>query len=211
MTSGRNIFVLGAGIGLGGSLIAVVGIGLLAMFVMRHAGDFIAGSSEADELVGNPAPDFQLDSLDDGPIALAQHRDKNVVILDFWATWCGPCRQGLPIIARVATDYRDRGVVFYAVDQREAANDVRDFLTDQRLEISALLDRDGAVGNLYHVNGIPQTVIIGRDGKVREVHVGFSGDLEHRLRRELDGLLDQPEAASGQEKDSPREVGADGS
>lgn len=196
MVPKRHSFLFGAGLGASAGLVVVLAIVLLIANLPKLDWPEGGESDETHALVGKPAPEFQLDSLDGAPVRLEQHRDKDVVILDFWATWCGPCRAGLPIIARVAAKYRERGVVAYAIDQQETAEDVRKFLEDERLEIQVLLDRAGQVGELYHVEGIPQTVLIGRDGKVADVHVGFSSDLETRLSGELDALLNAKDDAT---------------
>jgi thiol-disulfide isomerase/thioredoxin len=140
-------------------------------------------------LLGKAAPDFQLEKLGGGKAGVAEHREKDVVILDFWATWCGPCRAALPTIIKVAAKYRDRGVVFYAVDIGETPEDVDKFLTEEKLELPVIFDREGDVSNLYLVKGIPQTVLIGKNGTVQVVHVGLSNDLEKRLSHELEELL----------------------
>jgi thiol-disulfide isomerase/thioredoxin len=140
-------------------------------------------------LLGKAAPDFQLDKLGGGTGGLEAHRDKEVVILDFWATWCPPCIEGLPIVAKVAAKYRDQGVVLYAVNEGESAKEVEPFLAEQKLDLPVVFDSEGSVGDLYRVSGIPQTVVIGKDGKVQVVHVGFREDLEERLSGELEDVL----------------------
>lgn len=140
-------------------------------------------------LVGHKAPLFSSTLLDGSPFDLAQYLGTNVVILDFWATWCGPCRRSLPTVSQVAAEYKDRGVEFFAVDCGETPDEVRQFLEATTLNLAVVMDRDGAIGNLYNVEGIPQTVIIGKDGTVQVVHVGASGDLRAQLTRELDELV----------------------
>ncbi|MBU4330247.1 MAG: TlpA family protein disulfide reductase [Acidobacteria bacterium] len=72
--------------------------------------------SEPHPLLGTPAPLFKLPLLDEGEFDLSQQKDKNIVILDFWATWCGPCKSAMPIIIEVAEEYKDRGVVLITVN-----------------------------------------------------------------------------------------------
>jgi peroxiredoxin len=149
-----------------------------------------ADAAEAPHpLVGKPAPEFELEKRGGGKVELAQYRDKDVVILDFWATWCPPCVKALPTIGKVAEKYRDKGVVFYAVDLEETPDEVEQFLKDEKLDIPVLFDSDQAVAKLYGVSGIPQTVLIGKDGTVQVVHVGLKPDLENLLSGELDDLL----------------------
>jgi peroxiredoxin len=146
-------------------------------------------------LVGHKAPLFTAAMLDERPFDLAQHVGQNVVILDFWSTWCGPCTRSLPTLCDVAAQYRDRGVEFFAVDIGETPDDVRRFLESSSLDLTVVMDPDGAISDLYQVEPIPHTVIIGIDGKVRFVHVGASQNLRAELIRELDKLVaGQPSA-----------------
>ena len=122
-------------------------------------------------------------------LALADHLGEDIVILDFWATWCGPCIQAMPALIEVADDYRDRNVVFYAINQREPASAVENFIKDREWDLLVPMDPQGSVAGQYKVRGIPQTVVIGKDGTVQSVHVGFSPDLREKLSGELDALL----------------------
>jgi len=159
--------------------------------VEEFAPEVGADTSAAMTLRGQPAPDFAIELLDGGKLELAAHKDKDVVILDFWATWCGPCTQALPIISGVAAEYKDKGVVFYAVNQQEDDADVKKFLETEKLTFPVAMDRESKVAALYKVEGIPQTVIIGKDGKIVSVHVGFDPELKAVLKKELDALLSE--------------------
>ena len=138
---------------------------------------------------GTPAPAFTLDLLDGGEFDLAQQKEKNIVILDFWATWCGPCANAMPVLAQVAREYRSRGVRLYSVNLQENPQVIRLFLKRHRLNLDVALDRDGEVGKLYGADSIPETVVIGKDGRVQAVHVGFLPTLKSELTKELDTLL----------------------
>jgi peroxiredoxin len=146
-----------------------------------------AGGPEA--LKGKPAPDFALDLLAGGKMQLAAHKDKQVVILDFWATWCGPCVRALPEVAAAAAAFKDKGVVLYAVNQQEEPADVKKFIEAKKLEIAVAMDAKGDAAKLYKVRGIPQTVIIGKDGNIAEVHVGYGPGMKERLIKELELLV----------------------
>jgi thiol-disulfide isomerase/thioredoxin len=148
------------------------------------------GIGEKDHaLLGKPAPALNLDLLGGGRLDLAAHKGKEVVVLDFWATWCGPCVKGLPILTEVTAAYKDRGVVFYAVNEQEEKATIEAFLKKQKLALTVALDQDGRAGEAYGVEGIPQTVLIGKDGTVEAVHVGLLPNLKSKLRQELDVLL----------------------
>lgn len=140
-------------------------------------------------LLGKVAPPVNLENLEGKPVDLARHLGKEIVILDFWATWCGPCIAAMPEVNAAAEKFADRGVARYFVNLQEDAETIRAFLKEQKLEVPVALDVEGAVAAEYGVTGIPQTVIVGKDGKVQVVHVGFSDNLQKELTAELDALL----------------------
>lgn len=152
--------------------------------------DGLGGQPEGPHpLLGLQAPDFKAERLDGDPVSLDDHRGKEIVVLDFWATWCGPCVDSLPKIAAAAAEYADKGVVFYAVNEQESADEIRQFLADQELDLPVLLDTDGKIGEQYQASGIPQTVLVGKDGIVQVVHVGASSNIGKTIKRQLDDLL----------------------
>ncbi len=140
-------------------------------------------------MVGFKGPPVQLVGLDGTRFDSTQASGK-VVVLDFWATWCPPCREGLPVMARIGSDYAEKGVVFRAVNVKEEGSVVRQFLEEAKLDLPVVLDETGKTSADYRVDGIPQTVIIGGDGLVQAVHVGFDGETEAKLRQQLDALLE---------------------
>jgi thiol-disulfide isomerase/thioredoxin len=141
-------------------------------------------------LLNKPAPDFSIDQLGGGKVELVKHRDKDIVILDFWATWCAPCIKGLPIVNEVAKKYADRGVVFYAINQEEEAATIEPFLKKRNLsDLKVGLDLDGAVVKAYDLPGLPHTFIIDKTGTVRVIHVGISDDMKGQLEKEIESIL----------------------
>jgi peroxiredoxin len=140
-------------------------------------------------LLGQPAPAFTTTDLEDQPIDLAKQLGKNVVMLDFWATWCGPCVQAMPQVEEVAKKFKEKGLVFYAVNCGEDAETIKAFLEQAKLDPTVALDAKDEIGPLYKVEGIPQTVLIGKDGTVQVVHVGFGPDLGKLLSKEVEDLL----------------------
>ena len=165
-----------------------------------------AGGREAGPhpLLAKAAPAIKLDLLGGGTLDLAALKDKNVVILDFWATWCDPCRKAMPIIDKVAREYKDKGVLLYAVNIQETREDIQRFVDDSGLHLAIALDKEGSVARAYQANSIPQTVIVGKDGTVQVVHVGLSPNLEDELKKELDALVAGKDlAAQGKAAKSP--------
>ena len=134
------------------------------------------------------AEPFTLDALDGSPVTLAALKDR-VVVMEFWATWCGPCRFSLPSLEAIAKRYRDRDVQVLLVNVSEKPEPVRAWL-EKRYEASVvLLDRDGSVSNRYGVSGIPRLFVIDEYGRLVWSHQGYGGGLERNLSMILDQLL----------------------
>ncbi len=151
-----------------------------------------AALGKESPLVGKPAPDVEGTLLDGSEFSLKQQYASNVVMLDFWATWCGPCIAELPILMKLADDYKAKGVVLYAVNQEEDAETVRKFIEENGWKLNVVLDPNGKHGTAYRVSGIPQLVFIDRGGIVRKVHTGYGDGVEQILRDELDEILAAP-------------------
>ncbi len=151
--------------------------------------------------------------LDGTEFSLASYREKNVVMIDFWATWCGPCVEEMPVLAEVADEYSDQGVVFCALNQDEDIETIQKFLDEKELDIMVGLDSAGAMGAAYGVQGIPTLVLIDKSGIVQSVHVGYRPDIKDVLQRELDTLLagktlfDEPPVAEADQTDKPADAG----
>ena len=112
------------------------------------------------------------------------------VLVDFWASWCRPCRTVLPILDKVNSRYTTSEFCLMSINQEEAKETIADFLTRYGLEnIPVALDLDGKISDAYQVKGIPQTVIINQQGHVEKIWVGFSPFLENDLIAEIDQLL----------------------
>jgi thiol-disulfide isomerase/thioredoxin len=158
---------------------------LAALIAERMGADPESGPSP---LLGVQAPALDLDLLGGDRASLAAHEGQ-VVILDFWATWCGPCVRALPIITSVADRYKEKGVVLYAVNVQETPEQISAFLKQHKLDLSVPMDVAGEAAQRYRVRGIPQTVLIGRDGTVQAVHVGLLPNLEEQLSGEIETLL----------------------
>jgi thiol-disulfide isomerase/thioredoxin len=141
-------------------------------------------------LLGKPAPSFVTVDPNGGTVDLKEHLGKNVIMLDYWATWCGPCILAMPEIAAIAQKYKDRGLVFYGVNEGEDPDTVKDFLARANLEIPVAMDFDGRIHAMFKGEYLPHTVLIGKDGSIQASHLGFSGDLAEELSQEIEQLLD---------------------
>ena len=135
-----------------------------------------AGIGKTHPLVGKPAPDFTLDVVHNGEpgarMALASLRGRPVVI-DFWATWCGPCQLEAPILSRVAERYRDRGLVVLGVNTSDKPGLAAPFAAKKSLRYPIVFDDGGHASDAYAVQSLPTLVIVGKDGTVRAVRSGL--------------------------------------
>jgi thiol-disulfide isomerase/thioredoxin len=161
------------------------------------AGDGSEGSGDTgteSPLVGKPAPDFALDLVGGKKFHLADSKGKEVVVLDFWATWCGPCLQAMPQVERAVAEFKDQNVRLVAVNLQETAEQITAMLERQKLHVTVALDRDGVVADRYKAAAIPQTVIINRDGNVARLFVGGGPHLEEQLRDSIKLVLEGDKA-----------------
>ena len=116
--------------------------------------------------VGSKAPVFTLRRLEgSGKISLASYRGKPVV-LNFWASWCQPCKSEAKVLERDWTSYRDRGVVFLGVDDKDFASDARRFVAAHGLTFPMLQDGSGSVTGSYGISQVPETYVVNRQGKI---------------------------------------------
>ena len=124
-------------------------------------------------VAGQPAPDFVTQTIDGTPVALRNYRGRPVV-LNFWATWCAPCRQELPILQAAYEAYQEKGLVVLAVSQDtdEHHDLVRAYVTTQGLTFPALHDPQGSVAAQYNVILLPSTIFINPAGVITSTHFG---------------------------------------
>ncbi|MEF8788040.1 MAG: redoxin domain-containing protein [Planctomycetota bacterium] len=144
---------------------------------------------ESMRLRGEEAPDFTAPVLDGDEVTLSDHEGSDVVVLDFWATWCPPCVQAMPKLNALAEKYSDKDVAVYAVNVGEPAGRVRQFMSRHELSLTVVLDSKGQVSRSYNARSLPQTVVIGKDGTVQAAHLGFMPNMESTLSDQIDKLL----------------------
>ncbi len=161
---------------------ALVGLGLLLL-----AGCEPAASNWTRLEPSVPAPEFTLPALDGGTVSLSDLRGQ-VVIMEFWATWCGPCHYSTPSLEVIYRAYHPRGVTVLLVNAGESAEDVRAW-AGTRFTAPILLDEDGRVARLYQVHGIPRLLVIDQGGQILYDRSGYAGGLELNLKLILKDLL----------------------
>jgi peroxiredoxin len=133
------------------------------------------------------APDFTLEQLDGAPVQLSSLRGQ-VVVMEFWASWCGPCRMSTPSLDVVYRKFRDRGVAVLLVNLQESPETARRW-TAGRFAAPVLLDREGQVAARYGVRALPRLFIIDRQGRIQYARSGYGGGLERSLSQVLEELL----------------------
>jgi peroxiredoxin len=131
----------------------------------------IAAAAEAVTLDA-PAPDFTLKSLDGGNLRLEEYRGQ-VVLINFWASWCGPCRQELPLLDRLHQRYEDAGFVVLGVNVEGSEGPARSLIDKIPVSFPVLMDKDQLVSAEYRLDSMPSTVLVDRDGVVRYLHRGY--------------------------------------
>ncbi|MBS1955860.1 MAG: redoxin domain-containing protein [Cyanobacteria bacterium SZAS-4] len=149
-----------------------------------------AGDDARQIMVGQRAPKVNISTTDGGKFSLSRVRGK-VVVMDFWATWCGPCVRAMPVLESITGGFPKSDIAFIAVNEKEEPEKVQAFLREKSLNPLVGFDKDGEVSQRYRVVGIPQTVIIGRDGKVKSVHVGVGPNFKDQLTKELQSLVSE--------------------
>ncbi len=147
-----------------------------------------ASTAPAALAPASAAPDFTLHAMDGPNLRLKEQRGR-VVMVNFWATWCGPCRQEMPQLNRLYEKYKASGFVLLGVnvddDQRKAA----EVASKLGVTFPVLLDTDKAVSKLYDLSTMPSTVLIDRDGKIRYVHRGYLTGYEDNYEKQIRELL----------------------
>lgn len=157
----------------------------------RKVSDFMGAMAEEEPspILGKAAPDFKLDIMGGGALDLAALKGKSLIVLYFWATWPSPCEKATPVLLELIGEYKLKGVAFYAVNEQEDETKIREFNKKMNATYTVALDRDATAGEMYFVEGMPQTVVIGQDGTVQAVHVGYVPTLKEDLKKDLDQLL----------------------
>ena len=163
----------------------------------RYLQDDAAGGTGPTQptsgLVGQAAPEIRL-KLASGESFQLSGEKGHVVVLDFWASWCGPCMQAMPAVDEVVREFEASGVKLVTVNMQEDLATVEAALERLKLESTVALDVDGATAEKYGVTAIPQTVVIDAEGKVSHLFVGGGSQLAEQLRAAIESLTGKPPA-----------------
>jgi peroxiredoxin len=139
--------------------------------------------------ISGPAPGFTLESRDGGQVSLASLKGK-VVMVNFWATWCVPCRQEMPHLQALYERYNSLGFELVAVNvEKNKAEEVRKWLEETPVTFPVLFDPNNQVTKLYKVQTMPSTVLVARDGTMRFIHHGYKPGYENDYQTQVRALL----------------------
>ena len=146
-------------------------------------------ATSVDQLrAGAPAPQFQLNSSSGKPLSLADLKGR-IVLVNFWASWCGPCRKEMPLLEQLNRQYRSKGVTLVGVNVEPDSAAATDWLKATPVSFPILFDVDSKVSKLYQVEGMPNTVILDRKGNVRYIHRGYSPGAENEYLDQIRALI----------------------
>jgi peroxiredoxin len=180
-----------------GALAIVLAVGAFAFALPKGdkgSGDPAAGAApkgDTKALEGQPAPDWSFPILGSVKSVKLSELKGNVVLVDYWATWCPPCRASLPNINALANDneLKEKGLRVFALNSKESVEKARKYVDENKFTFTVLMDQNGKFGKEYHVRGIPTTVIVGRDGTIKNVFIGYGDGSDEKLRAAIDEAL----------------------
>ncbi len=142
----------------------------------------------AAKQLSGPAPDFTLKSNSGTNLRLADQRGE-VVMINFWASWCGPCRQEMPKLDELHQRYKRAGFKVFGINVETDTAEAESLLEKIPVNFPILYDTESVVSQLYEVDAMPTTVIIDRDGRLRYLHRGYKPGYEDTYRQQIKALI----------------------
>lgn len=161
--------------------------GVMRQLILLMASLLIAVTVEAGEISG-PAPDFTLKSNSGKNLKLSEYRGK-VVLINFWASWCGPCRQEMPLLEKLHQRYASYGFTVLGVNVEEESAAARKLLKDIPVSFPVLFDTRNSASKAYNVSAMPSTVMVDRDGNMRYLHMGYKPGDEATYKKWVKRLI----------------------
>ncbi len=149
---------------------------------------FMGSSLASSGLTGQTAPDFVLKSATGKNLRLSEYRG-DVVMINFWATWCGPCRQEMPLLDELYDRYQRVGFNLLGVNIDDDSRRAMAMVNELGISFPVLFDEDKKVSKLYEVEAMPLTILLDREGTVRHVHHGYQPGYEQKYLNEIRSLL----------------------
>jgi peroxiredoxin len=148
----------------------------------------LASLSARADISQGAAPDFTLKSDTGENLRLSEFRGE-VVMINFWASWCGPCRQEMPLLDELYTQYQPLGFTILSVNVEEDSTQAKQMLKDIPVNFPVLYDNQSEVSKLYKVVAMPSTVLVDRDGNVRYLHQGYKPGYEEAYQQQVRALI----------------------
>ena len=139
-------------------------------------------------ITGSAAPDFTLKSNSGENLKLSEFRGE-VVLINFWASWCGPCRQEMPVLDELHRQYKALGFTVLGVNVEENSSAARKLLKEVQVSFPVLFDNESVVSKQYDVIAMPSTVLVDRDGNMRYIHKGYKPGLEDQYLQQIRNLI----------------------
>lgn len=162
---------------------------ILGAAVVLLASFLVPGQSLAVG-VDSQAPDFTLETLAGGNLRLEEYRGQ-VVLINFWASWCGPCRQEMPILDRIHNRYEDTGFAVLGVNVEGKRAPAQKIVDKTNVRFPVLIDAAQDVSETYDLKAMPTTVVVDRDGKVRYIHRGYKPGDEAKYIEVVKNLISE--------------------
>ena len=138
--------------------------------------------------IGDKAPDFTLKAMSGKNLKLAEQRGQ-IIVLNFWASWCGPCRKEMPVLQKFYDKYQDLGVSVWGVNVEQENQAGRDFLADLDLSFPIFFDDSNTISENYQVEAMPTTVILDRNGIIRYTFKGYRDGYEKKYAKAIKKLI----------------------
>lgn len=149
---------------------------------------FMGSSLASSGLTGQTAPDFVLRSSTGENLRLSEYRG-DVVMINFWATWCGPCRQEMPLLDELYGRYQRVGFSLLGVNIDDDSRRAMAMVKELGVRFPVLFDEEKKVSKLYEVEAMPLTILLDREGTVRHIHYGYKPGYEQKYLNEIRSLL----------------------
>tara|TARA_B110000467_G_C18310144_1_gene477530 strand:- start:237 stop:707 length:471 start_codon:yes stop_codon:yes gene_type:complete len=138
--------------------------------------------------IGQTAPDFTLKNMQGKNLNLTEQRG-SIILVNFWASWCGPCRKEMPVLQSLQDKYQDLGVEVWGINVEQENQAGKDFLADLDLSFSIFFDQTNMLSATYQVEAMPTTVIIDRSGVVRYIFRGYKDGYEKKYAKAIKKLI----------------------
>jgi cytochrome c biogenesis protein CcmG/thiol:disulfide interchange protein DsbE len=166
---------------------AWIAAGVIALLVLGLLGYALIDQPTELPQAGSPVPDFELTAFDGSPMNLSSQLG-NVVVVNYFASWCAPCKEEAADLERTWRKYQDEGVQFYGIAYKDAASKAQDFLNEFDVTYPSAIDRGNRTARSFGVTGVPETFVVDAQGNLVRHFIGAITEAE--LSQALDGALE---------------------